>query len=576
MAGSPTELIKEKLDVVEFLRGHLELQPAGKNFKALCPFHKEKTPSFMVSPERQTWHCFGCGLGGDIFSFLMRYENLEFGEALRTLAERAGVELASFASGDHRLAALLYEINRAAAEFFKRQLAANEEAKRYLAARGLKEETIETFELGWAPYEAEALGLHLLQQKGFYPEDILRAGVAVKTERGLQIDRFRGRIMFPIHNHMGKVAGFTGRVFPAGQHAAGAHQETNAAKYMNSPESPIFLKSKILYGFWRTKDAIRKAGAAFLVEGQMDMLASWQAGIPYTVASSGTALTAEHLRALGRVADEVRVSFDADEAGLAAGERAIDLAEEGDFNVKVVLLPGFKDPAEAAEKNPEAFANAVNEARPAEEFYFARYLPSEGKVNPGNHAHLQGVRAVLEKLARIASPVRRSVWIHELAARTALREEALVQELERLAVRKPEKMGEEDASPAGPPLSRWELLSQYALAAAFSKGDVRAMGHVASHLAEPYREIFALLASGQTKSDDPALDARLNAVLLLAGSVAGDDAAELLKYLKEEYARGRRATLAAEVKDAEAKGDAAALAAALKALDAHFQYEENA
>lgn len=290
MPSSTTELIKEKLDIVQFLRGYLNLQPAGKNFKASCPFHKEKTPSFMVSPERQSWHCFGCGLGGDIFGFVMRYENLEFGEALRILAEKAGVELRRLDPAEHKYTGLLFELQNAAKEFYIKALTSTPVVKKYLVGRQLKPETIDEFELGWAPNEPEALSMHFLN-RGYAPDDILRAGLAVKTERGLLLDRFRGRIMFPIHNHFGKVVGFTGRLLPQ-------FENENVGKYVNSPETPIFNKSRLLYGFWKSKNSIHDAGSVFLVEGQMDFLASWQAGVKNAVATSGTALTADHLRVL--------------------------------------------------------------------------------------------------------------------------------------------------------------------------------------------------------------------------------------------------------------------------------------
>ncbi len=213
MPSPTTELIKSKLDVVEFLRGYMTLTQAGRNFKGLCPFHKEKSPSFMVSPERQSWHCFGCGIGGDVFSFVMRHENMEFGEALRLLAEKAGVELKHENPAEWKYSGLLYELNDSAKNFFRKMLAASDVAKKYLAERGLTQETIDTFEIGWAPNEPEALSMNLLNG-GAAPQDIVQAGLSIKTERGLMLDRFRGRIMFPIHNHLGKVVGFTGVFCP--------------------------------------------------------------------------------------------------------------------------------------------------------------------------------------------------------------------------------------------------------------------------------------------------------------------------------------------------------------------------
>ncbi len=280
-----TELIKGKIDIVEFIRSYVALAPAGKNLKGLCPFHKEKTPSFIVSPDRQVWHCFGCGAGGDVIGFLMRYENLEFLEALKVLADKVGVSIRLSGSSDQKKYEVLFEINRVAKDFFVATL--NEDmgrpALQYLLDRGLKKETIDEFEIGLAGPNSDALVRHLTKA-GYSVTDIERAGLSIKTERGTYWDRFRGRIMFPLVNHFGKVIGFTGRVMP------GAESE-KVGKYVNSPETPIFNKSKLLFGFFKTKNAIREADMAVLVEGQMDFLMTYQDGIKNVVATSGTALT---------------------------------------------------------------------------------------------------------------------------------------------------------------------------------------------------------------------------------------------------------------------------------------------
>ena len=350
MEGSVTHTIKEKLAVADVLKSYIELQPAGRNFKARCPFHNEKTPSFTVSPERGTWHCFGCNEGGDIFTFLMKFENLEFGEALKILAERAGVELRRVSPMEYKQFSLLYDLQAAARDFFIKQLGEAPVAVQYLEKRGLTKETIDTFEIGWAPNAHDALARHLINL-GFTTEDIIRAGLAAKSDRGLVFDRFRGRIMFPIANHSGKVVAFTGRILPELEFNPST-SSGQVAKYINSPETPIFQKSRILYNFNRAKSAIREADAAFLVEGQMDVVMTWQSGVKYVVASSGTALTADHLAALRRITEKVVLSFDSDEAGLVAIERAIDLAETMDFGVKVAVAEGAKDPADLAKEDP--------------------------------------------------------------------------------------------------------------------------------------------------------------------------------------------------------------------------------
>ncbi|MEK7077438.1 MAG: DNA primase, partial [Patescibacteria group bacterium] len=285
------DLIKERIDLVDLLRSYITLHPAGKNFKALCPFHQEKTPSFIASPERKRWHCFGCGEDGDIVTFVMKYENLEFPEALRVLAEKAGIELQSVNPALQKEYGLLYGLHDDATAFYKEALLKNENARAYLESRGLTEETIADFNLGFAP-GGDSLTLHLIK-KGYDVLDIARAGLAYKTARGLYRDRFNQRIMFPIANHLGKVVAFTGRIMPEAEASADPNS-IDAAKYVNSPETPIFNKSKIFYGLNASKGAIAKSRTATLVEGQMDFLMMWQTGVKNAVAVSGTGLTPHH------------------------------------------------------------------------------------------------------------------------------------------------------------------------------------------------------------------------------------------------------------------------------------------
>lgn len=558
MPSSTTELIKSKLDIVDFLRGYLTLTPAGKNFKALCPFHKEKTPSFMVSPERQSWHCFGCGIGGDIFGFVMRHENIEFGEALRMLAEKAGVELRRENPAEYRYSGLLYDLNDAAKNYFRKALAAAPIAKKYLADRGLKPETIEEFELGWAPNESEALSMHLLNS-GSAPQDLLQAGLSIKTERGLMLDRFRGRIMFPIHNHLGKVVGFTGRILPQ-------LDKGDMGKYVNSPETPIFQKSKLLYGFWKSKDGIREAKAAFLVEGQTDFLMSWQSGIKNVVASSGTALTADHLRSIHRLAEELILGFDNDVAGSDAAERAIDLAEANDFTVKVAVFKDFKDAAEAAQAGSENVRKTIAAAVPAPVFYFEKYLPKDSTALK-NREGLRRLRVVLAKLKSIASPVERGFWLKELAERTGVAEKTLEEESGR-------------ATPAGIPIpaqkeeaapkreaSRQELIVEELLAAALTKSDFAMLDDCADFLNPVQKEILRLLESGERKSEDPSLDETVGLIVLRASAdIPHEEVSALKAELAKEYYRERRKILAQAVKNAEAKKNETELGAALEEL----------
>ncbi len=560
MGLSTTELIKEKLNIVDFLRGYLNVQPAGKNFKANCPFHREKTPSFMISPDRQSWHCFGCGVGGDIFAFLMKYENLEFGDALRILAEKAGVELRRLNPAEYKLTGLLYELNDKAKDFFKNSLRNSEPAKKYLVERKINKVTIDEFELGWAPNEPEALSMHLLSA-GYSPDDLLRAGLAIKTERGLLLDRFRGRIMFPIHNHSGKVVGFTGRVLPQ-------FESDKFGKYVNSPETPIFNKSKLLYGFWKSKNFIRESGSVFLVEGQMDMLMSWQAGINNSVATSGTALTEDHLRTLNRLTDRIVLNFDSDDAGSAAAERAIDLAEANDFSVKVVALKDFKDPAEAAASDPELLKKYINEAVPAPKFYFEKYLP-ETNADYRSRENLKPLRIVLGKLAKIASVVERNSWIKELSKITGLEGNVLFEEMDRVKpadVVSDKQENSTDDSAGGPRYNRRELISEKLLCVGAAAGNYAILDDCKAYLSSSHKKILDLLRSGEKKSSDSKLDETLGFILLGAENLDLGEVGILKSELKKEYSADRRKELVLAVKRAENVGDGARLVSALEEL----------
>lgn len=572
MASSTTELIKSKLDIVDFLRGYLTLQPAGKNFKALCPFHHEKSGSFSISPERQRWHCFGCGLDGDIFGFVMKYENMEFGEALRFLAEKAGVELKHENPAEYRYTGLLYDLNNSAKDFYVRSLAAAPIVKKYLEERGLSQATIEEFEIGWAPNEPEGLSMFLLNT-GSSPQDLLQAGLSIKTERGLMLDRFRGRVMFPIHNHLGKVVGFTGRILPQFDTSNDPKATYVTAKYVNSPETPIFQKSKLLYGFWKSKDGIREAKSAVLVEGQMDFLMSYQSGAKNVIASSGTALTADHLRSIRRLADEVVLCFDSDAAGSDAAERAIDLAEANDFAVKVATFEGFKDAAEAAKADPSNIVRTLASAVSAPLFYFKKYLPADMSTLQSREG-LVKLRVVLAKLRNMSSPVEREFWMKELAKRTGVNEKTLEEEAARSetsqftpAASRPEN---QETPVEKRQVSRQELIYEELLALAVARDDFSLVEGCVEFFTPPQNEIYVLLKSGARKHDDPVLDAALAAIVMRDPSTTTDlndeDVALLKNGLAQEYYKERRQLLTLAVRNAEARGNDAELALALEEL----------
>lgn len=510
----------------------------------------------------------------------MRHENIEFGEAMRALAEKAGVELKHENPAEYKYSGLLYDLNDAAKNFFKKALAAAPIAQKYLTERGLKKETIEEFEIGWAPNESEGLSMFFLNT-GTAPQDLLQAGLSIKTERGLMLDRFRGRIMFPIHNHMGKVVGFTGRILPQ-------LDRGDMGKYVNSPETPIFQKSKILYGFWKTKDAIREKKSAVLVEGQMDFLMSFQSGVTNVIASSGTALTADHLRALHRFAEEIVLSFDNDTAGSDAAERAIALAEANDFSVKVATFTDFKDAADAAFADPKNVQKTFSTAIPAPEFYFKKYLPAsagapglrgasagESAGKPTDLAELNSrdgllkLRAVLEKLKNLTSPVERDFWMKELSRRTGIAGKVLEEEAEKIAVAPVSdypKKNDETETPKRP-LARRDLIAERLLAAALAKNDFAIFDDCADYLAPAQKEVLRILKSGARRSDDPALDEEIGIIVLRASEETPDGEVTMLKTeLIKEYAKERRNILTHAIRNAEANGNETELSSALEEL----------
>ncbi len=446
---SPVEEIKNKLDIVEVLGGYVKLEKAGINYRARCPFHNEKTPSFFVSPSRQMWRCFGgCSEGGDMFSFIMKIEGMEFVDALRLLAEKAGITLKK---QDPRIIserAKLYDIVAEAAEFFTNQLASTDTGKKvvtYLDKRGVHEKSIKDFQLGYALDSWQSLFSHLTQL-GYKAEDIEKAGLVIKKTTDKYYDRFRKRIMFPITDISGKVVGFTGRIFeepqsmgssPAAKpgtvrYPAKSDAGRHLAKYMNSPETPTFNKGSILYGLDRAKLDIKKQDACVLVEGNLDVIMSHQAGVTNAVATSGTALTEWQLRIIRRYTDTLVISFDMDEGGENAALRGIDLAEAQGFNIKIVRLPEAKDPAEYIQKQPDEWQKRIGEAQSIYEYYLEYALKTYGTDEAYSKKKVAGF--ILPKLKRIPNKIEQAHWVAELAGRLKVTEEDIRYELDKVAV----------------------------------------------------------------------------------------------------------------------------------------------
>ncbi|MEA1909747.1 MAG: DNA primase [Patescibacteria group bacterium] len=397
------EEIKSRLDIVEFISQYLPVKKAGRNFRTVCPFHSDKDPSLIISPDKQIWHCFGCGEGGDIFSFLMKKEGLSFPEALNELANRAGVQLKTRPK-DWGIKSKLFAINDLTNKFFQKYLSDSAEgrkAENYLIERGVNADTIKTFDLGYAPAGWDYL-LKFLERREYSRADAEKAGVA-SNRGGKFADKFRHRLMFPITDVSGKVVGFTGRVL----------DPKNQPKYLNTPETPIFNKGRILYGLSVTKEFIQKTKTVILVEGQMDVLASFQAGVQNVLASSGTALTSDQLKVIRRFAETLILAMDADSAGGEATKRAIILAQEHDIDIKVAILEGYKDPDECIKADPDKWKEAVDKAVPIVDFYTKQATEKHGLETVSGKKKV--VAEVLPIVSMLDSPVEKDQYIKKLS-----------------------------------------------------------------------------------------------------------------------------------------------------------------
>lgn len=356
------ELIKQKINIVDLVSEYLPLKKAGVNFKASCPFHQEKTPSFMVSPERGIWHCFGgCQEGGDVFKFLMKKEGVDFKEALEILAKRAGIVLKRRKNEAADKKVRLFEANSKSVEFFHYILTKHSLGKaalEYLRKRGVTDDTIKLFRLGYAPNSWDSLTRFLIK-KGFKLPELVEAGLVVPSQSG-GYDRFRGRIIFSLCNVVDQVLGFAGRILGEGE-----------PKYINTPQTAVFDKSNFLFGIDRSKAEIKSKNQAILVEGEMDMVLSYQSGVKNIVATKGTALTSGQVELIKRYTDTILLCFDKDLAGDQAARRGIELADQAGLNIRVVRLEGGKDPADICLKDVRAWTKAVDEAEPIYDYYIS-------------------------------------------------------------------------------------------------------------------------------------------------------------------------------------------------------------
>jgi DNA primase len=517
--------IKSKLPVIDVVGETVALKRAGSAYKGLCPFHAEKTPSFIVSPDRESWRCFGCGEGGDIFTFLMRRDGIDFREALSRLAEKAGVELSAQTAKEDRHRKRLRDALEAAIAWYREvllQAPQAEAARAYLAERGLASETLERFAIGYAPTSWEAL-TRRLTGRGFTNEELISAGLASPSNRGGVIDKFRGRIIIPIRDASGRAVGLGGRIMPGAE----------GPKYLNSPAGPLFDKSHTLYGLDLAKATIRREKLTVIVEGYTDVMAAHQAGFTNVVASLGTALTKGQVEQALKYADEVALAYDVDLAGETATQRGLleELVPVAD-KFRVIRIPTGKDPDEFVRNDPEGWRRAVADRTELMEYWIQQATASVDIQSVGGRREVTAV--ILPIIKRFNSPVEQSLYLQRLGRLVNVEEKVLREALAREPVRRAARMapvpvgpGTAASSPLGlDPLEREALglLLRYpALIAELPAGEPLPFHDAAA---------TALIAAWKARvSEGPATASDLEAFVSTLDPATAGLARELLGYL---------------------------------------------
>lgn len=518
MGSIPTHTIEQIAaanDIVEVIGAYFPLKRAGSSYKALCPFHQEKTPSFNVSAQRQSFHCFGCGVGGSVFRFVMDYEHLDFPSAVKKLAARAGIPVIEEQSsgGDedrqHETRRTLLALHAEAAEWFRENLLKREwaaPAREYLKKRGIDRGVVGNWQIGFAPDRWDAL-LLWAKERGYRRAEILQSGLVKPRDdehpEGDVYDRFRGRIMFPICNDLGEVIAFSGRVL---------NSETETAKYLNSPETPLFRKGNVLFGLHKTKRALIEANSAIVCEGQLDLITLFEAGITNVVAPQGTAFTEQQARILKRFVEQVVICFDADAAGQKAAERSIESLLQHDLVVRIAEMPAGEDPDSIVRSKGRAeFETRIAGARDFFEYWIAREAAATDLSSMS--AKMQLARRLAETVARVHDPMMRS----EISSKVSARIGVATREFEAL-LRKPTRAREPDVreaqtAPAPAPRHDVAMLCLLALrdleARAFLLGE-----HWREVLSQtPDAEILTRILESDLRPDDaPSINSFMSAL----------------------------------------------------------------
>lgn len=562
------EEVRSRLAIEDVIGEYVQLRRSGRNFKGLSPFGQERTPSFYVSPEKQIWHDFSSGRGGDVFSFVMEVEGLGFREALELLARKAGVEIEQYrGEGGKELAQRkirLYSALDSAANYYSQSLLRNKMALEYVRdIRKLTGQTVADFRIGYAPDARNGL-IEFLRKKGYSENELADAGLTNRYGG----DLFRGRITIPLMDSQGQVVGFTARILT---------DDPNAPKYINTPSTMLYDKSRHVFGLHLAKDAIRTNDYAVLVEGNMDVIASHQAGVRTAVATAGTALTEGHLRALMRLSGNVRLSFDADKAGLNATERAIPIAQTLGVNLSIIaiasnpLAQGAKDPDELISRDVKLWEAVIDDAVPAVDWVLERYREREDLTSAQGKRDLTS--AALELIGRLKDPVEAEHYMNKVADMTETTLEAL-QNKAALGTRQEERRLKEVRVPTEPARdTRTDTFVDSLLAIAVLEADVRALlGPDVVGLLEGERQILARYLGDHPREPVPPLPEALkeiemygNIILLRSdaryGSLESDDriyeAARLLRQIKTQKSNEHKSRLLSQLRDAEITHDEA-------------------
>lgn len=428
--NSDVEKIKDRLNIVDVVSEYVTLTKAGKNMRGLSPFTNEKSPSFFVSPDRQLFHCFSSGKGGDMFTFIQEIEGLDFPGSLKLLADKAGIKLTFQSKDGKEKYDTLYTILDDVTNFYARTITTDKQALTYLTNRGVTPETIEEWRLGYAPDEWRKT-LEYLAKKGYSEEDMKCVGLIKIADNKKKYDTFRGRIMFPLFDVSGRVIAFSGRILK---------NDTDAPKYVNSPETPLFNKSEVLYGLDKAKTSIRRQDYVILVEGQMDVVMSHQTGLTNTVASSGTALTELQLNRIKRYTSRLIVAFDSDQAGFTASAKNAEIAMKHGFDVKIAPLPENSDPAELIKEDPKKYRDVLASSQHIVDFYVDRVM----SVEKDARTIARRIRMeVLPLIKNVESAIERAHFLQRIAQRTGLPEEAVREDFKDLGkVERPQSLQE--------------------------------------------------------------------------------------------------------------------------------------